>query len=301
MKLITRVESENILKDLGHLKWKLSPGGSAANMLSGASALGNRVAFLGVVGKDKFGRSYESRMEKEGIVSRLSFHDSAMTGHAIILVTPDGERTMATHLGAALNFSKDHLKEDEIKSSRILHIEAYQLENATRQTILRAVEVAKDNDVKVSLDLSDAGLVRRNRKAFYDIIRDFIDVVFANKEEALEFTGLKDPQAALSEIAGLCSVAAVKLGAEGSLIKNAGKIFCVKPYRVKMINTTGAGDNYAAGILHGLVNDLDLKDAGNIASYISALVVASAGAHLDRKHLNLISKFKKHGRKRKRV
>ncbi|HBG19028.1 MAG TPA: adenosylhomocysteinase, partial [Desulfobulbaceae bacterium] len=294
MSLITNEESRNILKKLSEIDWELTPGGSACNTLSGAKLLGSRVVFLGVVGKDKYGNKYHQKIEEEGIVSHLSYHDEHSTGHSIILSTPDGERTMLTHLGASVKFAKEHIREDEIRNSKILHVEAYQLENPeTRHVILHAIKIAKENSTLVSLDLSDSELIKRNKIFFQNIVKEHIDVVFANEEEAAEFSGQKSPIEALCDISENCHVAVVKMGAKGSLIKKEEKIFKIKAHPVEMINTNGAGDMYAAGILHGLVNDLDLQIAGETASHVSALVVSSVGARMDKKHHKLIVKYKK--------
>ncbi|MDO9231462.1 MAG: adenosine kinase [bacterium] len=291
MNLISKAESENIFQQFKNIKLELTPGGSVSNTLSGANLLGSRVSFLGLVGQDEHGKKYQEKIEAEGVASHLCFHDNGMTGHAIVFVTPDGERTMATHLGASVNFNKNHIQEKEIKRAKILHIEAYQLENSvSRQAIFHAVEIAKKNDVLVSLDLSDTQLIRRNKKLFASIVKEHIDIVFANEEEATAFSGKKNSRKALHEIAKNCRIAIVKLGENGSLIEEDGKIFEISPCPAKVINTNGAGDMYAAGILHGLINNLDLGEAGKIASRVSALVVASSGARLNKKHHNLIKK-----------
>ena len=115
MNLISKEESTKIFEKLGDTKQELVPGGSVSNTISGVSLLGNEVSFLGVVGSDEFGKKYHEKIEKEGIVSSLCFRDGDMTGHVIVLVTPDGERTMTTHLGASASFNKDHIKEEDIK------------------------------------------------------------------------------------------------------------------------------------------------------------------------------------------
>jgi sugar/nucleoside kinase (ribokinase family) len=294
MKLISQSESRKILKKLAHLEQILALGGSASNTISGANLLGSRTAFLGVVGKDEYGKAYESKMEKEGTVSHLSQHAKDKTGHVIILITPDGERTMLAHLGAAINFSKAHLKKAEIAASKILHIEAYQLEDKNlRQTVLHAIKIAKSGQVLVSLDLADTGLIERNKKLFKNIVKKHVDVVFANEQEAMAFADEKDPIKALHKIATSCQIAVVKLGEKGSLIKKGQKVFQIAPHKVKMENTNGAGDMYAGGILHGLINELDLQEAGEMASHVSALVVASPGARLDKKHFGKIRKYRK--------
>lgn len=294
MNLICEKESQKILKQLAHLEQSLALGGSASNTISGANLLGSRTAFLGVVGKDDFGKTYHEKMEKEGTNSQLAYHNSDKTGHVLILITPDGERTMLAHLGASLGFSKVHIKEEEIAKSKILHIEAYQLESPNlRKAVLHAIRIAKQNKTLVSIDLSDVGLIRRNKKLFKKIVKEHIDIVFANENEALEFSSQQDPLKALHEISGTCAIAVVKLGEKGSLIKKGGKVFQIKPHRVKVVNTNGAGDMYAAAILHGIINKLDLQEAGRIASHVSALVVSSASARLEKRHLKKIARYKK--------
>ncbi|HRY82687.1 MAG TPA: adenosine kinase [Candidatus Moranbacteria bacterium] len=299
MNLISKKESKNILKLFRNIKYELTPGGSVSNTISGANILGSRVSFLGIVGKDAYGKKYHAKIKKEGIDSHLHYHEKDATGHVIVLVTPDGERTMATHLGASLNFTKEHIKKDLIINSRILHIEAYQLENSiTRQAVLHAIQIAKKNSVLISLDLSDTELIQRNKKLFKNIIKEHIDIVFANEKEAVEFAGKKNPLEALHKIAKNCNIAIVKLGEKGSLIKKGKNVFKIKSQKVDVINTNGAGDTYAAGILHGLINNLDLQEAGEMASHISALVVGSSGARLDKKHINSIYKYQNEKRTR---
>lgn len=292
MNLISKEESQKILDGLNDRNKEYAPGGSAANTLSGVNTLGNVSAFLGVIGNDEHGRLYRAKTESEGVTSHLVASDEHATGHALILISPDGQRTMATHLGAALAFDKLHIDKDKIANSKILHIEAYQLENPQIiQVLYDAIAIAKAGGAKISLDLSDAGLISRNKELFQKVIKEHIDIVFANEDEALEYTG-KAGEAALHDIAEHCSIAVVKLGSEGSLIKHQGEVHKIEPYKVEMVNTNGAGDMYAAGILHGLINGLDIKTAGEIASHVSALVVASPGARLDRKHLDEIAKYK---------
>ena len=294
MNLISNEVSSKILKKLKNLEWEMELGGSASNTLSGLNSLGCRVSLSGIVGKDKHGQFYQDKIKKEGITSHLISHDKDSTGHSIILITPDGERTMLTHLGAALNFSKEHIRKDEIENSKILHIEAYQLEDPKiRVAILEAIKIAKGSGVLISLDLSDVGLIQRNKKLFENIVKDYIDIVFANEEEAIEFSGRKNSEDALHKISDNCDIAVVKLGEKGSLIKENKKVLNIEPYSIDVVNTNGAGDMYAAGILHGIINKLELQNSGEIASHISALVVASPGARLDKKYFKLIDKYKK--------
>ncbi|MEI7621519.1 MAG: adenosine kinase [Candidatus Moraniibacteriota bacterium] len=294
MNLIDERESQRILEQIGEFEKQLTAGGSTSNIMVGASILGSRTTFLGMVGRDEYGRIYQAKIEKKGVLSKLAKHEKNVTGHCLILITPDGERTMLTHLGAASNFEVGHLGEAEIRGSKILHIEAYQLEDLNlRPAVLKAIEVAKEAEVLVSLDLSDSGLIMRNREFLQALVKQHIDIVFANEQEALVFAQTLLPQQALHKLAELCAVAVVKLGEKGSLIKQGGKVFDIKPHQVEMVNTNGAGDMYAGVILHGLANGLDLEKAGKMASHLSALVVASAGAHLDEKHFKVAEGYRK--------
>jgi sugar/nucleoside kinase (ribokinase family) len=291
MNFISKEDSLDISEETQKIAKKILLGGSSANTISGVNALGTSAGFMGVLGKDNHGDTYREQTEKEGVISHLQYHDKHATGHAFTFITPDGERTFATHLGAAVAIEKKHIKEAEIRDAKFFHIEAYQLEDPLLcRALFHAIAVAKEAGTKISLDLSDAELIKRNKALFQDVIREHIDIVFANEEEAKEFTG-KSEKNALCSIADMCDVAVVKLGSRGSLIKSGDQIYQIESCKVIVENTNGAGDMYASGILHGLVCDLGLKRAGEIASFASSLVVASPGARLHKKHLDSVRKF----------
>ncbi len=291
MNFISRDDSLDISQETQKIGKKILLGGSSANTISGVNALGTNAGFIGVLGKDDHGDIYQRQTKKEGVISYLQYHNEHVTGHAFTFITPDGERTFATHLGAAVAIEREHIKETEIRGAKIFHIEAYQLEDPLLcRTLFHAIAVAKEAGTKISLDLSDVELIKRNKALFHDVIIEHVDIVFANEEEAREFTG-KSEKNALHAIAGICDVAVVKLGSKGSLIRSGDEIYRIDPCRVEIKNTNGAGDMYASGILHGLVCDLGLKRAGEIASHVSSLVVASSGARLDAKYLDSVRKL----------
>lgn len=291
MNFISNDESLDIVGETEKIAKKFMLGGSSANTISGVNALGTKAGFMGVLGNDNNGKLYHEETKKEGIISHLQYHDKHATGHAFTFITPDGERTFATHLGAAVAVERGHIRESEIGEAKIFHIEAYQLEDALLcRELFHAIAVAKAAGTKISLDLSDGELIKRNRALFDDVIREHVDIVFANEVEAKEFTG-KDEEEALRLIAKICDVAVVKLGGRGSLIQSGDEVHRIEPCLVEIENTNGAGDMYAAGILHGIACDFDLKRAGEIASFASSLVVASPGARLDVKYLDSVRKF----------
>ena len=286
MHLIDEKKSKEILKRLEKHEVKTAPGGSSANTLAGVSVLGGSGVFLGKIGNDKHGDIYEQKTVDGGVSLKLSRHETMGTGHAITFITPDSERTFATHLGAALHFRKEDVFEEEIKASKILHIEGYQLEDSElKAASLHAMKIAKENKVKVSVDLSDPGLIGRNLEALRKIVKEYADIVFVNETEAEAFTGKNDEEA-LHEIYDMCEIAVVKLGEQGSIIKANDMIYRIPMYKVNVVNTNGAGDMYAAGILYGIANGIDIEKAGKMGSYAASRVVGQVGARLKKGDLD---------------
>ena len=283
--------SRGIMERLKDRTIKVVPGGATANTAAGVRSLGGRSAFMGMVGDDEHGRVYAEGMQNDGVDAHLSKHNQEGTGHAITFVTPDGERTFATHLGAATHFSEDNIDEDKITGSDYVHLEGFQLESpSSKRAIERAVEYAKKSGTKVSIDLSDPGVIDRHREHIEDMLRDSVDVVFVNEDESKALTGL-DEEGALEYLGNLTSTAVVKLGERGSLVMHNGEKHTIEPTAVSMENTNGAGDMYAAGFLYGLSQGLDADMAGKLASYAAAQVVASPGARMERDLQGEIKEF----------
>ena len=282
MHLIDEDSSKAILKRLGAFDLGFSPGGSAANAIAGVNSLGGSALLLGAVGSDDYGRIYISETEKTGVKTHVSVYDG-LSGHAVTFITPDGERTFATHLGAALKFSEDNVIEQDITSSKVLHIEAYLFEiDELYKTCLKAIKFAKDSGTLVSIDLSDSFLVERIYSKMRRTVEEYADIVFANEDEAFCFTGKRET-AALEELGRLCRFAVVKLGERGSLIKTDGRVYEISAVKVDVVNTNGAGDIYAGGVIYGLTHGLDVQKSGGIASAAASLIVSSEKARLDKK------------------
>lgn len=282
MHLIDAGRSKEIFKAVSGMKIETTPGGSAANTLAGVAGFGGKSLFVGKVGNDENGRIYIAETEKSGVKASIGRHDS-ISGHAITFITPDSERTFATHLGAALFLDEKDIKDEDIKNSKILHLEGYLFEpDNLYAASLKAMKTAKENGILVSVDLSDAGLVGRIFDRLKSVVSEYADIVFANETEAFSFTGLKEADA-LDALSQLCSLSVVKLGADGSLIKTKDEMHRINSFKTSVVNTNGAGDMYAAGLLFGISNGYSLSDAGRIGSYASSLVVAQPGARLGKK------------------
>jgi sugar/nucleoside kinase (ribokinase family) len=277
MQLIDAERSREILSSLEGKRIEITPGGSSANTLAGISMLGGRGIFLGKVGNDPHGDLYIRDTELSGVKAEISRHNS-MTGHAITFITPDSERTFATHLGAALQLGRDDVREDHIKNSKILHIEGFLFEPpGLREACMKALEIARKNRVLVSIDLSDPGLIDRIRPIFETVARDFANIIFVNEDEARAFTGSEQDKA-LEHLSTFCDIAIVKLGPQGSLIKSEGVVHRIPVFKTEVVNTNGAGDMYAAGMLYGLSRGFSLERSGTIGSFVSSKVVSQVGA-----------------------
>lgn len=287
MHLIDEEGAGKLMNGIKAREIKISPGGSVANVLAGVSSLGGKTVLMGRLGRDEYGDRYLAETGQAGTEARLIIDKNRRTGHAVTFITPDGERTFAVHLGAALHFGKKDVHAESIAASQVLHIEGFKLEDCrNNDTLHYAVKIAKESQAKVSIDLSDGELVKRNLDYLLKFIHDHVDIVFANEIEAGAFTGEKELEA-LHALSKICETAVVKLGEKGSIIKKDGKITELKANKVLVENTNGAGDMYAAGILHGLTIGLPIEKAGQRASHLASLVVATEEARLNADLKNL--------------
>ena len=277
MQLVDRDAVEKVLSGTISLLKQQSSGGSAANTIHGLANLGIETGFIGTIGDDDFGKFFHEDLINNKIQPKL-FKGVNESGRAIALVSPDSERTFATFLGAAIELSADHITDDVFDDYQYFHIEGYLVQN--HELIRKAIEFAKEKNLKVSLDLASFNVVEANLEFLKDVIKKHVDIVFANEEEAKAFTGLA-PMEALHEIAKHCEIAVVKIGKNGSLIKKGDEVFEVGVIKANSIDTTGAGDVYASGFIYGLVKGLPLNKCGEIGAVLSGKVIEVIGAKMD--------------------
>lgn len=279
MVLVDTATMDKMLRELP-VDPALAPGGSAGNTILGLAELGNPVAMLGKIGNCETGSYYrEGLMARGGDGSRFKT-GSIPNGRCLSLITPDSERTMRTDLGAAMTLSPDEISAADFEGYAHAHIEGYILFN--RDLMYKVLESAKEAKCTVSLDLASFEVVNATKDIMADIIRDYVDYLFANEEEAAAFTDLgTDYSGMLDLLCDLADVAVVKLGKEGSLIGQAKDRIQVAPQTVThAIDTTGAGDLWASGFLYGCLNGQDLAVAGEYASILGAEAVQIIGASL---------------------
>lgn len=285
MQLVNQDLSGKISASLKNDNRFLVTGGSASNTISGLAKLGVPVGFMGKIGNDEMGAFFQADSEKNGIRSHL-VRSNSPSGVCISLVSPDGERTMATCLGAACEMTSNDLNEEIFTGYDYCHIEGYWVQN--RELILTAMQMAKKSGLKVSMDLASYNVVLENLDFLKQITRNYVDILFANEEEAKAFTG-KEPEKALDEIAAICEVAIVKLGAQGSYIKKEGKKYEIAAMSdIVCLDSTGAGDLYASGFLYGLTKELPLQECGKIGSIVAGNVIQVIGPKLNDEKWDII-------------
>ncbi|MBM4252336.1 MAG: adenosine kinase [Deltaproteobacteria bacterium] len=252
-------------------------GGSAMNAIRTLAQLEKRTAFAGMVGPDSFGEKISARMHQLGIKAHLG-KSGEPTGSCVILITPDGERTMNTHLGASRLYGHAEVPHKEIEHARVLHFCGYQWDTDDQKTaITQAIATAKTHDTLVSFDVADPFAVERSRDAFVSVIKDHADIVFANREEAKLLYGTSAEDAA-ERIAATGAIAVVKLGADGALVQKGREQHRIHPVPTQVVDTTAAGDMFAAGFLYGFTSGKSLDVAGRIAATLASDVISRVGA-----------------------
>ncbi len=277
MTMIDMSRSLEIREATASMKSTLASGGSAGNTIHGLGIMGVHSSFIGKVGRDDFGIFYEKEMVDAGVMPVLLRSSTTPTGTAVALVTPDSERTFATHLGAATELIAEDMNSRFFKGYDILYLEGYLIFNLP--LVEQTCRYAKKHGLTVAIDLSSYNVVEAMLPQFNAVIEKYIDIVFANEEEARAFTGL-DARAALDELSQKCEIAIVKTGPEGSWIKRGDEVIKVDALKVTPVDTTGAGDLYAAGFLYGYSNGFSLDKCGLFGSILAGKVIEVIGARM---------------------
>lgn len=278
MQLIDEYDRLKIFERIDALPTQQASGGCAANTVHGLANLGVETGFIGKVGTSELGKFFQEDLKKSNITPHLSFSVSN-TGTAIAFISPDSERTFATYLGAAVELTDKELDATLFSRYDIFHIEGYLLQN--HDLIQKAVTIAKENNMKVSIDMASYNVVEDNLEFLKSLVHLYVDIVFANEEEAKAFTGKEDPGEALDEIAKDAEIAIVKLGKNGSLVKFKDKEYTIAPIKANSIDTTGAGDLFASGFLYGLIHDMGMDKCGQIGSLLAGTVIENIGAKIN--------------------
>ena len=255
-------------------------GGSAANTIAGLASFGAAAGFIGKVGPDEFGRVFAHDLEALGVrFGATSSNGSGPTGRCHIIVTPDAERTMCTFLGVASDLQPDDVDEALVARAQVTYLEGYLFDQpAAKRAFRQAAAVAHRSGRRVALTLSDPFCVRRHRDEFLDLVEHAVEVLFANEEEICALYDFDDFDDALQHVRRHTDVAALTRGKRGSVIVAGDEVHVIDAVPVeRLVDTTGAGDQYAAGFLYGLTHGRDLATCGRLGSLAAAEVVGHLG------------------------
>jgi len=259
---------------------KRVPGGAAANTIYGYAKLGGKAALLGKVGDDDDGACYIEGMRRDGIdTSPIKIGGECPTGKCLSLITPDSERTMRTYMGANATLKSEDLTADDFKGHTHLFLEGYTFYNP--ELAIRILDLAKQENLTICIDLNSLEIVLNNKDILPTILRDYVDAIFANELEAAAFADTEDELEALDAFAELCPIAVVKVGKRGAYIKeNNSTLHRIDACIVQALDTTGAGDLWAAGFMYGWLNGQPIPEAGRLGARVAAKIVQVPGARL---------------------
>jgi sugar/nucleoside kinase (ribokinase family) len=277
MQLVDAEISKNVLDNTANYPKVMTSGGSAANTIHGLARLGADTAFIGTIGQDETGDFFHNDMKSSGIHPIL-FRSKTPSGVAIALVSPDGERTFATYLGAAVDLLAAHLESGHFAGHKYFYVEGYLVFN--EELLLKALKEAKKAGLLIALDLASYNVVEAKKDFIMQILGEYVDIVFANEEEANALCGLA-PEKAIDFLSDLCAIAVVKTGAAGALLKQDGKTIHVPAIKVTPLDTTGAGDMFAAGFLYAQLHGFTLKQAGQMGTLLAGNVIEVLGAKMN--------------------
>ena len=277
MKLINETEFQNLLTKLS-IEETIS-GGSVANSIVGLSQLGNEVAFIGKVKDDDLGQKYEAGLKKENVNFLYSKKNEPIsTGSCLILITPDSERTMCTFLGTAGKINDHDINADYIKKAEITFLEGYLWDEGEPR---KAFDKAINNSNKVAMSLSDLFCVERHKDQFLELVKNKLDIIFANEQEILSLINSQSFDDAITFSKNLNKNIVITRGEKGAVAINQGEVVeCAAKKNLKVTDLTGAGDLFAAGYLHGVINNMSTQDSLSKGTELSSKIIQKIGARI---------------------
>lgn len=291
MNLVDVDRQNEILKKGANSKKSTSLGGSCANTMAIVSQLGGKSAYGGKLGKDELGEDYENQLVNLGVTSFLKKQEGA-TGSTVILVTPDAERTMNTHLGMCVNFSDSDVDRQGIENTKYLYVEGYLWDTPIqKKAVSAALEMAKSAGCIISLSLSDSYCVDRHKKDFQSMLDNYVDLVFCNESEAEIMTGQSDAEKQIEVLSKSTKEIVLTLGKKGSKIYANNTVTDIDCFPANAIDTTGAGDSFAAGYLYGITHNYTTEQAGKLASRCAAEIVSQMGPRYNGDFRALVSDY----------
>lgn len=282
-------ETLDAILEKSKMKPKIDAGGSAGNTIFGLANLGMNTTMIGKTGNDAQGEEYKQQFAKMGgDISHFKTNNDVPTGRCLSLITPDSERTMRTDLGAAATLSCEDISIDDFKDLTHIHIEGYMLFNV--DLTFHILKLAKEANCVVSIDMASFEVVNALKDILHDLLLNYVDIIFANEEEASAFCDSSDPEVALAAFAELADTVVVKLGKDGAYIQHKDEKVKVDAGIAVAIDTTGAGDLWESGFLYGFLNGKSITESGKIGSMVADEVVQVMGASIPEERWEFIRK-----------
>jgi sugar/nucleoside kinase (ribokinase family) len=283
MTLVDEKRQLTLLKLIDMKKSKMSGGGSAGNTVVALSQFGGKAFYSCLVAKDEMGKFFLEDLKRNGIDTNLTYDKcpEGHTGKCVVMTSPDAQRTLNTFLGVSSFLSPEHLDEEAIKNSEYLYLEGYLVASPKGLEALKeAKKIAERNKVRTSLTFSDPSMVKYFSKQMEEIVGASVDLLFCNEEEAMIFTGTDSLQDAREKLKLVAKHFVITLGANGALIYDGDTFIQIEPYKVRAIDTNGAGDMFSGAFLYGITHGHSYAEAGKIASLASSRVVSQFGPRL---------------------
>jgi sugar/nucleoside kinase (ribokinase family) len=284
MTLVDEKRQLQLMKAIDMKRSKMSGGGSAGNTVVAVNQFGGKTYYSCLVANDELGKFFLEDLKRNGVDTNLRIENcpSGHTGKCLVMTSPDAQRTMNTFLGVSSFLSAEHLNETAIRESQYLYMEGYLVASPKGLEALReAKKIAERNKVSTALTFSDASMVKYFSAQMLEVIGASVDLLFCNEEEAMIFTGTDSLQQAREKLKESAKRFAITLGANGALIFDGDTFIQIEPYKVKAIDTNGAGDMFAGAFLYGITHQHSFAEAGKLASLASSRVVAQWGPRLN--------------------
>ena len=283
MTLVDEKRQMELMKAIDMKKSKMSGGGSAGNTVVGLNQFGGKSFYSCVVAQDELGKFFLEDLKRNGVDTNLRYEDCPQghSGRCLVMTSPDAQRTMNTFLGVSSFLSPDHVDEEAVKQSSYVYLEGYLVASPKGLEAMKATKkLAEKNRVDVALTFSDASMVKYFSKQMEEIVGASIDLLFCNEEEAMIFTGTDNILNAREKLKLVARRFAITLGANGALIFDGDTFIQIEPYKVKAIDTNGAGDMFAGAFMYGITHHHSYAEAGKLASLASSRVVTQWGPRL---------------------
>lgn len=284
MTLVDEKRQDQLVKAIDMKKSRMASGGSAANTMIATAQFGGKSFYSCLVANDDLGKFFLEDLNRNGVDTNLKYENcpTGITGKCLVMTSPDAERTMNTFLGISSNLSPTQLDEDAIKNSSYLYLEGYLVTSPNGlEAMKEAKKIAERNNVKTTLTFSDPSMVKYFSSQMGEIVGASVDMLFCNEEEAMIYTGTNKLSDAREKLKGIAKHFAITMGANGALIYDGDTFISIEPYKVKALDTNGAGDMFAGAFLFGITHGHSYAEAGKLASLASSRVVAQFGPRLE--------------------